>query len=50
MNQEIIKDMGNMNYADLSKEQLKKLMAIEDEINSNRQEKVFLMAFQNKNQ
>ncbi len=44
MNQEVIKDLGGMNYADLSQEQLFELMKIEDEINSNRDDKVYLMA------
>ena len=48
MNQEIIKDMGKMSYADLSEDQVKRLMMVEDEINKNRQEKIFLMAFINK--
>lgn len=48
MNQEIKKDMGNMSYANLPQEQLSKLREAEDEINKNRQEKVFLMAFVNK--
>lgn len=48
MNQEVNKDMGKMSYASLSQDQLQKLMTIEDEINKNRQEKVFLMAFVNK--
>ncbi|WP_156943661.1 hypothetical protein [Alkaliphilus transvaalensis] len=44
MNQEVVKDLGSMNYADLSKEQLTQLMKIEDEINANREKKVYLMA------
>lgn len=48
MNQEVIKDMGKMNYANLSEDQIQRLMAVEDEINKNRQEKVFLMAFVDK--
>lgn len=48
MNQEVNKDMAAMSYANLTDEQLKQLMSIEDDINKNRQEKVFLMAFVNK--
>ncbi|ARE85755.1 hypothetical protein [Clostridium formicaceticum] len=48
MNEEVKKDMGQMSYANLTEDQLKKLMMIEDEINQNRQEKVYLMAFANK--
>jgi len=44
MNEEVIHDLGNMNYANLSQEQLAQLQNIEDEINLNRQDKVFLMA------
>ncbi|MBM7614731.1 hypothetical protein [Alkaliphilus hydrothermalis] len=44
MNQEVIKDLGNMSYANLSQSQLAQLQEIEGEINANRQDKVFLMA------
>ncbi|MCC5911101.1 MAG: hypothetical protein JJT76_11760 [Clostridiaceae bacterium] len=44
MNQETVKDLGHMAYANLNQEQLKQLMVIEDEINKNRQNKVYLMA------
>lgn len=44
MNQEVIKDLGSMNYANLSDAQLSQLKRIEDEINANRDQKVYLMA------
>lgn len=39
-------NIANMSYAELTEEQLKKLISIEDNINGDRQEKVYLMAFE----
>lgn len=44
MQNEVAKDLGNFTYADLNSEQLLKLKQIEDEINSVRENKVFVMA------
>lgn len=44
MQNEIVKDLGSFTYADLTSEQLSKLKQVEDEINSAREHKVYVMA------
>lgn len=45
MNKEIAKDFAHMQYAELNSEQLKKIKELEDEINTTRKDKIYLMAF-----
>ncbi|SCX80013.1 hypothetical protein [Alkaliphilus peptidifermentans] len=44
MKNENHQDVRSMNFANLTQEQLTQLKKAEDEINSNRENKVFLMA------